>query len=86
MSEPDQEIAALAQHPGWPKLIERIEKAMDKHFHSLAVEFATKNKQPDYAELQWQRGFAACLQRLPTIVNMEARALAKLLAQERGEG
>lgn len=84
MNNPDRELAALAQHPGFAVLCKRVEQVMDRHFHTLAVEFATRGKQPDYAELQWQRGFLACLQKLPTIVNMEAKALAKLLAQEQG--
>lgn len=85
MSEPNEELARLAHDPAWKLLGEHIEAKMADYFHRLSVEFATKNKQPDYAELQWYRGFYACMKAWHKAPVTEAKELARLLAQERGE-
>jgi hypothetical protein len=85
MSEPNEELARLAHDPAWKLLGEQIDKTMEKHFTTLAREFATKDRQPDYADLQWYRGFYACMKAWHRAPVTEAKELAKLLAQERGE-
>lgn len=85
MSEPNQLLAQLAQHPGWTELGKTLEERMDKEFHRLAVDFATKDKRPDYEDLQWVRGFLAGMKFLYRTPTLEASALAKQLARERGD-
>ena len=83
MTDPD--IARLSADPAWPKLGKAIEELMDRHFNRLAVEFATKDRRPDYAELQWYRGYFACMKAWHRQPVLDAKELAKQLAQERGE-
>lgn len=68
MAEHDTALLAdLARHAAWAVLRRTIQGRMDVHFRMLATEFMTRGKQPDYAELQWARGyFAACKHLLDT--------------------
>lgn len=85
MTEPNQLLAQLAEHPAWKELAKVLDERMDKEFHRLALEFATRDKQPDYGELQYVRGFMAGMKFLWKEPTLEAKALARVLAQERGE-
>ena len=85
MSDTNQLLASLAQHPAWAELAKRLDDAMDKKFNGLARDFARKDHRPDYAELQWVRGFFAGMKFLWKEPTLEANALAKELARERGD-
>lgn len=85
MSEPNELLASLAQHPAWNELAKALDDRMDKEFSRLAVEFATRDKRPDFEALQYVRGFMAGMKFLWKTPTLEANALAKALAQERGD-
>lgn len=82
MSDADQLLAELGSHPGWPILHDRAKRQMDLFFMQLAREFASANKRPDYETLQWKRGFFAGMKFLLDNPTVEAKRLAKALAQE----
>lgn len=85
MTEPNQDLASLAQDPRWKELGRVMDERMDREFTSLAHKFAKLNEQPDYAQLQWVRGVMAGMKFLYRQPTLNADALSKLLAQERGE-
>lgn len=82
MPDVDELLAQLGNHPGWPTLREHAKQLMDAHFRGLAREFATRNNQPDYAQLQWERGVFAGIKFLLDNPTIEARKLERLLAQQ----
>lgn len=59
---------------------------MDIHFRLLAREFMNRGHAPDYAELQWQRGFFAGIKFLLDTPDLEAKRLARALAREQKDG
>lgn len=85
MNEPNQLLASLAQHPAWKELAKVLDDRMDKEFGKLAYEFALRDKQPDYGQLQYVRGFMAGMKFLWKEPTLEATKLAKALAKERDE-
>lgn len=76
-------MAHLGQQPGWEALRSLAKERMEKHFDLLAREFAMRGKQPDFAELQWHRGFFSGMKFLLDNPTLEARKLEKALAEER---
>lgn len=81
-----QMIAALADSPGWDALRVAAEVRMQQHFRSLARMFATRGVQPDYAQLQWQRGVFAGMKFILDNPLIQAARLAKLLEDQEGSG
>lgn len=56
---------------------------MDRRAERLAHQFLTRNAQPDYAELQYLRGFFAGMKFLLDQPDLEAAALQRALANDR---
>lgn len=68
-------IAHLADHPAWAELRKLATEQKERHFRNLLREFELKNHQPDYAELQWERGFWAGMKFLLDKPTLEAAEL-----------
>lgn len=76
-------VARLQGMPEWDALWRAMDEVEDRHWTRLAREFATKDNRPDYATLQWQRGFFA-FSRVMRRNPVEAiQQLERLLAEQR---
>lgn len=58
---------------------------MDKRGGVIARQFLTRNLRPDYAELQWERGFFSGMKFLLDRPDLEAKALERALANNTKE-
>ena len=79
----NETLAELANHPAWKELYKVSEERMEMHFRVLVREFATKGVEPNYAELQYQRGFFAGMKFLLDNPGVEYRKLQRELEKER---
>lgn len=80
--EDKQLLAQLGRRPEWVALRRLAEHRMQHSFERIARAFATKDVRPDYAELQWERGFFAGMKFLLDNPTVEAAKLSRLLAKE----
>lgn len=77
-------LAKLADDPAWGALSRVAEELMERHFRGVARDFMTRNVQPDYARLQWQRGVFAGIKFLLDSPHIQEKKLERLLAQLEG--
>lgn len=75
-------LAALARLPEWGALRRWAEQAKDARGRHIADLFIRKNQQPDYAQLQWERGVFAGITFLLNTPTVEAAKLERLLANQ----
>lgn len=81
-----QLIASIAESPAWESLRKVARNRMERHFRRLAHTFAMKGVEPNYAELQWQRGVIAGMKFILDNPLIEAAKLERLLAEQQEEG
>lgn len=77
----DEQLAALAQHPLWPKLREKAEQAMTKEFDRIARQLMAGRTIED-ADLAYRRGVFAGMKFLLDSPSLEATLLAQELNRE----
>lgn len=80
-----QQLAALGNRPEWEVLRNLAKQRMESHFDRVAKAFMREGVEPDYARLQWQRGFFAGMKFLLDNPTVEAAKLDRLIAAESKE-
>lgn len=85
MAGPNELLAQLSQHPAWPLLHERMDEYKQKHANHVAAQFLRRNHQPDYAELQWQRGVFHGISLVLAAPALEWDKVQKALTSDREE-
>lgn len=88
MTDQDHEaqlLAKLGGSPEWEMLRQRAERAMTARSELLAHLFLRRNQQPDYAQLQWERGVFAGIKFVLDHPTLEAKKLERLLAAQTRE-